>query len=113
MLFIASQLMTKKEKDNLKQIFNALDKNGDGMLTPEELLEGYTKLYGSKERAKAEVKYLMENADADNNGTIDYTEFICATANKKKLLSTSNVKQAFDLFDSVILLSILQKYIGS
>jgi len=109
MMFIVSQLMTKKEKDDLRLIFMALDKNGDGALTQEELLEGYTKLYGNKERAKAEVSYLMENADADNNGTIDYSgtkgrvrvEFLLAMANKKKLLSKSNVKQAFDLFDSV------------
>ena len=73
MMFIVSQLMTNKEKDELKQIFNHLDKNGDGTLTPEELLEGYTTLYGNKERARAEVNYMMENADADNNGTIDYT----------------------------------------
>ena len=100
-MFIVSQLMTNKEKNNLKDIFTALDKNGDGMLTQEELLEGYKKFYKSEERAKAEVKYLMENADSDNNGTIDYTEFLMAMANKKNLLSKANVKRAFDLFDSV------------
>jgi len=73
MMFIVSQLMTKKEKDELAQIFLALDKNGDGTLTADELLEGYTKLYGNKERAISEVKYLMESADTDNNGTIDYS----------------------------------------
>ncbi len=111
MMFIVSQLMTNKEKDELRQIFVALDSNGDGALTSDELLEGYTKLYGNRERAKAEVSYLLENADADNNGTIDYSgttvagttriEFLLAMANKKQLLSKSNVKQAFDLFDSV------------
>ena len=65
--------MTKKEKDELGNIFTALDKNGDGKLTPDELLEGYTKLYGNKERAVSEVKELMENADADNSGYIDYS----------------------------------------
>ena len=73
MMFIVSQLMTKKEKEELAEIFTALDKNGDGKLTPDELLEGYTKLYGNKERAEGEVKYLMANADADNSGYIDYS----------------------------------------
>lgn len=103
MMFIVSQLMTSKEKNDLKEIFTTLDKNGDGMLTQEELLEGYTKFYKSEERAKAEVKYLMENADSDNNGTIDYSEFLMAMANKKNLLSKENVKRAFDLFDTVVL----------
>lgn len=73
MMFIVSQLMTKKEKDELAQIFMALDKNGDGSLTQQELLEGYNKLYKNQERARSEVKYLMEIADTDNNGTIDYS----------------------------------------
>ncbi len=111
MMFIVSQLMSKKEKEELSDIFMALDKNGDGSLTSEELLEGYTKLYGNVERARAEVKYIMSNADIDNNGTIDYSgtaimynnhvEFLLASANKKQLLSKSNVKQAFDMFDIV------------
>ena len=100
-MFIVTQLMSNKEKDDLKGIFTALDKNGDGMLTQEELLEGYKKFYKSNERAIAEVNYIMENADADNNGTIDYSEFLVAMANKKQLLSKKNVKRAFDLFDSV------------
>lgn len=95
--------MTNKEKNDLKEIFTTLDKNGDGVLTPEELLEGYKKFYKSEEKAIAEVKYLMESADADNNGMIDYSEFLVAMANKKSILSKENVKRAFDLFDSVFL----------
>ena len=117
MMFIVSQLMTSKEKENMRSIFVSLDKNGDGTLTTEELMEGYIKFYGNKERARAEVEALMANADADNNGKIDYSgkklfpalfvEFVLAAANKKQLLSKANVKQAFDLFDIVILLNSL------
>ena len=34
----------------------------------------------------AEVHNLMDKADADNNGFIDYSEFLVAMANKKKIL---------------------------
>ena len=78
-----------------------MDKNGDGSLTKEELLDGYTKLYGNRERAKNEVDSLMAIADVDNNGLIDYSEFLLATGNKRAMLSKENVKQAFDLFDLV------------
>ena len=101
MIFIATQLMSHKEKAMLTKIFMNLDKNGDGILTNEELLEGYIKLYGNKERALAEVKSLMSNADIDGNGTIDYSEFLFAAGNKKMLLTKTNMKQAFDLFDVV------------
>jgi calcium-dependent protein kinase len=101
MMFITTQLMSKKEKENLTAIFLSLDKNGDGTLTREELIGGYTRLYGNSERASIEVDSLMEIADVDNNGTIDYSEFLLAAGNKQKLISKRNVKQAFDLFDIV------------
>jgi calcium-dependent protein kinase len=101
MMFITTQLMSRKEKDNLTAIFLSLDKNGDGTLTKEELMEGYTRLHGNNESARIEVESLMDIADVDHNGTIDYSEFLLAAANKQKLISKANVKQAFDLFDIV------------
>eukprot|EP00826_Nyctotherus_ovalis_P034979 TRINITY_DN2959_c0_g2_i1.p1 TRINITY_DN2959_c0_g2~~TRINITY_DN2959_c0_g2_i1.p1 ORF type:complete len:207 (+),score=31.63 TRINITY_DN2959_c0_g2_i1:982-1602(+) len=101
MMYIATQLMSQKEKERLTAIFMALDKNGDGSLTKEELLEGYTRLYGNRERARSEVEYLMAVADVDKNELIDYSEFLLAAGNKKELTSQTNVKQAFDLFDIV------------
>lgn len=101
MLFIASQLMSRKEKERLTSIFMALDKNGDGCLTREELMEGYMNMYKDEERAMKEVESLMAIGDVDKNGLIDYSEFLLAAGNKKQMLSKSNVKQAFDLFDIV------------
>jgi len=100
-MYIATQLMDKKEKDSLQQTFMALDKNHDGKLSQEELMEGYTNIYGNSELAKQEVDTIMKNVDADNNGYIDYSEFLIASTNKKKLLSKDNLKKAFDLFDKV------------
>ena len=111
MMFIASQLMTRKEKEDLSSIFLSMDKNGDGSLTKEELLDGYTKLYGNRERARNEVESLMAIADVDNNGLVDYSEFLLATGNKRTMLSQANLKQAFDLFDIVyLILNIGQKW---
>jgi len=44
--FIASQLLTKSEKENLDKIFKALDKNGDGKLSKEEIFDGYELFFG-------------------------------------------------------------------
>ena len=44
--FIASQLMSKSERDNLAKVFKAFDKNGDGKLSMDEVKEGYLEHYG-------------------------------------------------------------------
>jgi len=49
--------------------------------------------------AEAEVDRIMEIADADKSGSIDYSEWVVATINKAQLLSDEKLKQAFQLFD--------------
>ena len=44
--FIASQLISNEEKEHLEKVFRALDKNGDGQLSKEEILEGYEEHLG-------------------------------------------------------------------
>lgn len=60
----------------LKEIFLAIDKNGDGSLTFDEIEEGLRKL------KIEDWEHILENlkdADTDKSGTVDYTEFIAAT----------------------------------
>lgn len=41
----------------------------------------------------------MKIADSDGSGEIDYSEWIVATMDKKKLLSNEKLEAAFNLFD--------------
>lgn len=43
---------------------------------------------------------IMKEVDSDNNGFIDYTEFLKATVDVKKILNSDNLKIAFNMFDS-------------
>ena len=72
-MYIVTQLVTKKEKTELEQTFKALDKNADGKLSKEELVEGYTKMYGDPDRAAREVELVMANVDIDRSCYIDYS----------------------------------------
>jgi calcium-dependent protein kinase len=53
--------------------------------------------------AEVEVERIMRNCDTDKNGHIDYSEFISATIDKRKLLSKERLKHAFAIFDRVSL----------
>ena len=39
--FIATQVVSQADKDDLQKAFKALDKDSDGKLTREELIEGF------------------------------------------------------------------------
>eukprot|EP00343_Euplotes_focardii_P006815 CAMPEP_0205822176 /NCGR_PEP_ID=MMETSP0206-20130828/11273_1 /ASSEMBLY_ACC=CAM_ASM_000279 /TAXON_ID=36767 /ORGANISM="Euplotes focardii, Strain TN1" /LENGTH=287 /DNA_ID=CAMNT_0053118215 /DNA_START=725 /DNA_END=1589 /DNA_ORIENTATION=+ len=95
--FIVSQLASKEQMDELQLAFKALDISKTGVLSKEELLIGYRQLMG--DLAEAEVDRIMEIADADKSGSIDYSEWVVATINKAQLLSDEKLKQAFQLFD--------------
>ena len=60
----------------LKEIFLAIDKNGDGTLSFFEIEEGLKKLEIPEWEA---ILQNLKEADTDQSGTIDYTEFIAAT----------------------------------
>ncbi len=98
-MYIMTQLMTTKEKKELQRVFSEMDKNHDGTLSREELIEGYTKMCGSPTEAITIVDEIMSKADNDGSGTIDYTEFLIATSNKKTMLSEEKLKATFAMFD--------------
>jgi calcium-dependent protein kinase len=96
--FIASQLLTKNEKENLAKIFKAIDKNGDGKLSKEEILDGYDQFFG-KNMDKTEIEKMFEAVDIDQSGFIDYSEFVVAAMNEKNLLTNEKLQSAFRMFD--------------
>mmetsp|Transcript_25827 Transcript_25827/g.25370 ORF Transcript_25827/g.25370 Transcript_25827/m.25370 type:complete len:209 (-) Transcript_25827:25-651(-) len=99
MSFIATQLMNKNEVSQLAQAFRALDTNGDGKLSKDELLAQYKHTMGANQ-AEEEVQRIMREVDVDGNGFIDYSEFIMASAKRESLLSKQNLENAFRLFDN-------------
>lgn len=107
--FIASQLLSKSEKENLARIFKAIDKNGDGKLSKEEILEGYDQFFG-KNMDKIEIEKMFDSVDIDRSGFIDYSEFVVAAMNEKNLLTNEKLQSAFKMFDKVILKLIINHF---
>ena len=96
--FIASQLLGNEEKEDLEKIFRALDKNGDGHLSKDEILEGYEEHFGVPINEE-DVDKMIKNVDIDGNGCIEYTEFVMATMNEKNMVTNDKLQAAFKMFD--------------
>lgn len=96
--FIITQCISAADIKELRDVFRAMDKNGDGKLSKEELLEEYKKLMEATE-AIEQVNKVFNEVDTDNNGFIEYSEFLKGSLDTHKLLSAENLKKAFKKFD--------------
>ncbi|KAJ0103104.1 hypothetical protein Patl1_04184 [Pistacia atlantica] len=96
-LKVIAENLSTDEIQGLKSMFTNLDTDNSGTITYDELKEGLSRL-GSK-LTEAEVKQLMEAADVDGNGTIDYIEFITATMHRHRLERDEHLYKAFQHFD--------------
>jgi calcium-dependent protein kinase len=90
--------MEKEQKQQLIEIFKALDTNGDGVLSKYEIVSGLERLMGV-EAAKEEAAKIFRQVDLDNSGYLDYAEFTLACVDHKQCLSEEKLRQAFEHFD--------------
>ena len=100
--FLVHNFAPKEELNELKKIFFAFDKNGDGKLSKEEFVTGLTNIdinFNLNIKEEESLNSLIKNIDSDNNGYITFEEFLIASVNKEKILTENNLKMAFDVFD--------------
>ncbi|XP_039070386.1 calcium-dependent protein kinase 15-like [Hibiscus syriacus] len=94
---VIAENLSEEEIKGLKTMFTNIDTDNSGTITYEELKEGLARLGSTLN--EAEVKQLMEAADVDGNGTIDYIEFISATMHRYRLERDEDLYKAFQHFD--------------
>ncbi|KAB2080600.1 hypothetical protein E1A91_A05G078400v1 [Gossypium mustelinum] len=96
-LRVIAGCLSEEEIMGLKEMFKGMDTDNSGTITLEELKQGLSK-QGTK-LTEYEVQQLMEAADADGNGTIDYDEFITATVHMNRMDREDHLYHAFQHFD--------------
>lgn len=94
---IASRI-PEDQIEMLRNVFTKIDKNGDGQLTIEELAAGVKDIPGINLNVDDLVQ-AMEVIDSNQNGLIDYTEFIAACMNSYSYLKENHLRSAFTYFD--------------
>ncbi|KAI3970626.1 hypothetical protein MKX01_024273 [Papaver californicum] len=96
MRVIAEQLSIE-EVEVIRDMFKLMDTDNSGKITYEELKSGLQKV--GSQLAEPEMKMLMEVADVDRNGTLDYGEFVTVTIHLQKMENDEHFRRAFMFFD--------------
>jgi calcium-dependent protein kinase len=77
---------SKQEKEKMATLFKQFDKNNDGRLDRQEILNGYEQYHGTCFAAD-EIEEIFTRIDIDQSGYIDYTEFVAAAMDMNQLLT--------------------------
>ncbi|MQM05997.1 hypothetical protein Taro_038817 [Colocasia esculenta] len=96
-LRVVAKHLSVEEVAGIKEMFQMMDINNDGKITLEELKIGLHKL--GQQIADTDVQILMEAADVDGNGTLDYGEFVAVTVHVNKIENDEHLRKAFAYFD--------------
>ncbi|KAG1725881.1 uncharacterized protein EDB91DRAFT_1086957 [Suillus paluster] len=84
--------------NEFKEAFSLFDKDGDGTITTKEL--GTVMRSLGQNPTEAELQDMINEVDADGNGTIDFPEFLTMMARKMRDTdSEDEIKEAFKVFD--------------
>lgn len=97
--FVVSQVIDSHEFNELREVFQKMDRDGDGLLSERDLVDMMKEVMSPVE-AEHEAKSIVKALSPRDDGLIDYNAFLSVTADKRKLLSESNLRSAFMLFDS-------------
>merc|ERR1712025_149877 len=77
-----SEQLTEEQIQEFKEAFALFDKDGDGTITTKEL--GTVMRSLGQNPTEAELQDMINEVDADGNGTIDFPEFLSLMARKIK-----------------------------
>ncbi|KFX94087.1 hypothetical protein V490_04534 [Pseudogymnoascus sp. VKM F-3557] len=90
--------LTEDQVSEFKEAFSLFDKDGDGQITTKEL--GTVMRSLGQNPSESELQDMINEVDADNNGTIDFPEFLTMMARKMKDTdSEDEIREAFKVFD--------------
>merc|ERR1711939_372786 len=74
LLYKMADQLTEEQIAEFKEAFSLFDKDGDGTITTKEL--GTVMRSLGQNPTEAELQDMINDVDADGNGTIDFLEFL-------------------------------------
>jgi len=96
--FLVHNIPQLKSMKDIYKVFLTYDENSDGKITKKEMTNIFEKKLELKDYKK-EIDEIFKKLDSDNNGFIEYEEFVRASINKEILVTDEILKFAFSFFD--------------
>ncbi|KAK4350489.1 hypothetical protein RND71_029802 [Anisodus tanguticus] len=96
-LRVIAEHLKLEEIEVIREMFALMDSDGDGKITYDELKAGLRKV--GSQLAEAEMKLLMDVADVDGNGVLDYGEFVAVIIHLQRMENDEHFRRAFMFFD--------------
>ncbi|KAL0738275.1 hypothetical protein Bca4012_014485 [Brassica carinata] len=96
-LRVIAEFLSSQEVEDIKEMFNKMDTDKDGIVTIEELKAGLRD-FGTQ-LAESEVQMLIEAVDTKGKGTLDYGEFVAVSLHLQKVANDEHLRKAFSYFD--------------
>ncbi|KAI8088533.1 hypothetical protein BDF21DRAFT_413444 [Thamnidium elegans] len=94
-----SDQLTQEQITEYREAFQLFDKNGDGSISASEL--GVVLRSFGMNPSDAELQDMVNDVDADNNGHIDFEEFLSLVKTlKSESDDTDDLQEAFKVFDA-------------
>jgi len=84
--------------DSCKELFDAIDKDGDGLIGVNEL-KNYLRVLGQK-ATKEEVIKMIEDADGGNKGCLEFEDFLKIVGNPREKNQSEEENIIIDAFEA-------------
>ena len=96
--FLTNQISINEEIKTLKEEFDKIDVDKDGEISKDELITCLESIYPSQV-AKNKAEAIFKEIDFNNDGSINFSEFLTVNIQKEKLLNEETLDRAFRMFD--------------
>ncbi|KAK1373320.1 Calcium-dependent protein kinase [Heracleum sosnowskyi] len=96
-LQVIAEHLSIEEVEVMRDMFTLMDTNNDGKVTYQELRDGLRKV--GSQLAEPEIKMMMDVADVNGNGVLNYGEFVAVTIHLQKMENDEHIHRAFMYFD--------------